>query len=495
MEITELTAAERRVRDAFPRGTAVDFRTGVAAEDDPETGDSWGPERTVRAEVLRALLVGGPQEDGQVPALRVLGARITGALNIRYVTTECAVALSGCRFDQAPNLYGARLRQLALSGSVLPGLTAATVHVDGVLRLTDCRISGPVRLGGSKIAQALFFDRTRIGVNADGTTAPNGEAVLQLNHAVVEDDLWWPGLVVHGETRLSGAAVTGQILLDDAHLCNPGATALHAENLGVGSDLHGMRIRVQGRVDLRGARIPGQLNLAYARLSNPGGVALRASSSTIGELWLRAAAPIDGRVNLRRAKADLIHATPSVWPEQVRLDGLTYATLLPHLPAERRLPLLEREEEGYVPYAYEQLTEAYRRIGDDDAARTVLLAKQRRHRATLPAYARLWGHLQDVTVGYGFRPVRAAAWLFSLLLAGALVYALHHPSPLKADEAPPFSPFVYTLDLLLPIVDFGQERAFNPQGWYQWLSYLLIATGWLLATTIAAGITRSVSRQ
>ncbi|MEU0835791.1 membrane-associated oxidoreductase [Streptomyces sp. NPDC005969] len=495
MEITELTPAERRVRDAFPRGVAVDFRTGVEAEDDPETGEGWGPERTVRAELLRALLVGDLREDGQVSALRILGARITGTLNVRYAIAECAVLLAGCHFEQAPNLYGSQLRQLNLSNSVLPGLIAATVRIDGVLRLTDCRISGPVRLGGAKIAQALFFDRARIGVNADGTPAPNDEAVLQLNHVAVGDDLWWPGLVVHGEVRLGGAAVTGQIQLDDAELHHPGATALQAENLTVGSDVHGMRIRVQGRVDLRGARIPGQLNLAYAHLSNPGGVALRVSGATIGELWLREAAPIEGGITLRRAKFDLIHADPAVWPHRAWLDGLTYTALLPHLPAERRLPLLEREEEGYVPYAYEQLTAAYRRIGDDDAARTVLLAKQRRHRATLPAYARLWGHLQDVTVGYGFRPVRAAAWLFSLLLAGSLVYALHHPSPLKADEAPPFSPFVYTLDLLLPIVDFGQERAYNPQGWYQWLSYFLIATGWLLATTIAAGITRSVSRQ
>ncbi|TWG07001.1 hypothetical protein FHX80_115502 [Streptomyces brevispora] len=45
-----------------------------------------------------------------------------------------------------------------------------------------------------------------------------------------------------------------------------------------------------------------------------------------------------------------------------------------------------------------------------------------------------------------------------------------------------------------PLVDFGQEKAFDPQGRHQWLSYLLIVTGWLLATTIAAGITRSVGR-
>ncbi len=495
MEITDLTPAERRVQDAFPSGSPVDFRTGSAADDDPEGGAGWGAERTVRAEVLRTLLLGGAGAPGQVPALRVMGARITGRLWARYAVAECAVLLTGCRFDEAPDLYGAQLRQLNLAGSVLPGLEAATIRVDGVVRLSGCRIPGPVRLGASRIARALVLDGARLGVRADGTSAPNDEPVLGLNHAIVEDDLWWPRLTAHGEVRIDGAAVTGQIRLDDAELRNPGGTALRAENVTVGSDLHAMRIRVLGRVNLRGCRIPGQLNFAYARLSHPGGVALRASSMTVGEMWLREADPVNGLVNLRRSQIGLIHADPSVWPSAVRLEGLTYTSLLPHLPAARRLPLLEREEEGYVPFAYEQLTTAYRRIGDDEAARTVLLAKERRRRRTLPVHARFWGYLQDAAVGYGFRPVRAAGWLLSLLFVGSVAYATHRPRPLKEGEAPPFSPVFYTLDLLLPIVDFGQEKAFNPQGAYQWLSYLLIVTGWLLATTIAAGITRSVSRQ
>ncbi|MFI6863714.1 membrane-associated oxidoreductase [Streptomyces sp. NPDC050421] len=495
MEITELTAAERRVWDAFPRGATVDFRTGDEAADDPEAADGWGTERTVRGEVLRALLVLSPQEDGEVAALRVIGARITGVLNLRFAAVPCAVTLSGCRFEQAPHLYGAQMRQLNLSDSVLPGLSAATLRVDGVLRITGCRIPGPVQLGGSKITQALFGDRARIGVNADGSTAFNQKPVLQLNHTVIEDDLWLPGLVVHGEFGLNGATVSGQVRLDDAELTHPGGTALQAETLTAGSDLHAMRIRIQGTANVRGMHIPGQLNLSYARLSNPGGTALRASSCTIGEFWLRAAAPVQGSVNLRRTQIDLIHAEPAVWPRDVRLDGLSYTALLPSLPAAQRLPLLERERDGYTPYAYEQLTSSYRRIGDDGAARTVLLAKQRRHRGTLPRYARLWGYLQDATVGYGYRPVRAAAWLLSLLLLGTLAYSLHAPVPLKADEHPPFNALFYTLDLLLPLVDFGQEKAFDPQGWYQWLSYGLIVLGWLLATTIAAGITRSVSRQ
>ncbi|HEY7488690.1 MAG TPA: DUF6596 domain-containing protein [Streptosporangiaceae bacterium] len=35
----------------------------------------------------------------------------------------------------------------------------------------------------------------------------------------------------------------------------------------------------------------------------------------------------------------------------------------------------------------------------------------------------------------------------------------------------------------------------NPAGFFQWLSYGLIAAGWILATTIATGLTRAVSRQ
>ena len=54
---------------------------------------------------------------------------------------------------------------------------------------------------------------------------------------------------------------------------------------------------------------------------------------------------------------------------------------------------------------------------------------------------------------------------------------------------------IYTLDLLLPVVDLGQKHAFNPGGAEQWLSYALIAAGWLLVTTVAAGAARVLSRR
>ncbi|MFI5863170.1 membrane-associated oxidoreductase [Streptomyces sp. NPDC051546] len=490
MEITDLTPAERRVRDAFPLGERVDFCEGP--DEDASEGAGWGPERTVRAEVLTALLLNGSSANGQVAGLNVRGARITGKLNLKYAVVDHAIRLRGCWFERKPLVYGAKLRALVLSDSALPGLTGATVAVDVVLRLSCCRITGPVRLAGARIAGGLFLTRAVIGTPG---AAESEEPPLQFNHADIGTDVIAPGLTVHGQTRINGATVGGQINLDDARLLAPGGTALHAETLTLGTDLRAMRLEARGRVNLTGSRIPGQLNLAYARLVNPGGVALRASSCVAGEVWLRSCPTVQGGVNLRRSTFDLLHVPPATWPAQIRIDGLTYRTLAPHLPAEQRLPALEREESGYLPYAYEQLAAAYRTVGDEAGARTVQLAKLRRHRRTLPRHARLWGLLQDATVGYGFRPLRAAGWLLALLITGTVAYWFHHPRQLKVGESPEFNPVFYTIDLMLPIIGFGQEEAFAPDGWYQWLSYLLIVTGWVLATTTAAGVSRSLQRQ
>ncbi|MEV4342356.1 membrane-associated oxidoreductase [Streptomyces sp. NPDC049590] len=487
MEIDDLTAAEERVWRAFARGEFTDFRESPG--EDPADAGAWGPERTVRAGVLRALLLDGEREDGEIPSLSVAGARITGRLDLQYATIDHPVRLRHCHFDEAPRCYAARLRELNLSESVLPGLVAHAVHVDGLVRLTRARCHGLLRLGGARITGSLYLEGAE--VSAPGAEEP----VLQLNQAVLGADLWAPGLRTHGQTRLNGAGVAGSLNLNEARLGNPGHAALDAETLTVAGDMLLRAAEVRGWTGLRGARIAGRLDLSYTLLSHPDGTALRAGSSAIGELWLRKGPPMEGALNLRRAQLDVLLLEPGSVPETVLLGDLTYTSLVPHEPAERRLPMLLRERDGYVPHAYEQLTAAYRRVGDDHAARLVQLAKQRRHRHTLPWYGRLWGLVQDVTVGYGFRPLRAAGWLLSLLALGSLAFALHPPRPLKAGEAPPFHPVFYTLDLLLPVISFGQDSAFAPRGGLQVLAYVLVLTGWILATTVVAGVTRTVSRQ
>jgi hypothetical protein len=109
--------------------------------------------------------------------------------------------------------------------------------------------------------------------------------------------------------------------------------------------------------------------------------------------------------------------------------------------------------------------------------------------------ARTWSILQDVIVAYGYQPWRALLWLAILLTAGSVLFAADPPPPIQASLAPHFNPVIYTLDLLLPVVDLDQKHSFNPAGIEQWITYLLVASGWILATTIAAGAARVISRR
>jgi hypothetical protein len=106
-----------------------------------------------------------------------------------------------------------------------------------------------------------------------------------------------------------------------------------------------------------------------------------------------------------------------------------------------------------------------------------------------------WSWLQEVTVGFGYRPLRATAWLALFLALGTLVFGLHHPPALPGTAHPAFNPFVYTVDLLVPLVGLGLRNSYDPQGPQRWLAYLLIAVGWVFVTTIAAGVLRVLRRQ
>jgi hypothetical protein len=52
----------------------------------------------------------------------------------------------------------------------------------------------------------------------------------------------------------------------------------------------------------------------------------------------------------------------------------------------------------------------------------------------------------------------------------------------------------YTLDVLLPIVDLGQEKAWYPQDSARVWTWVLTGAGWVLTTTVVAGLTNALKR-
>ncbi|WP_157017469.1 hypothetical protein [Cryptosporangium arvum] len=74
-----------------------------------------------------------------------------------------------------------------------------------------------------------------------------------------------------------------------------------------------------------------------------------------------------------------------------------------------------------------------------------------------------------------------------------LTFHAEPPRALRSDGLD-FQPVAYALDLILPILDLGQERAFTPVGPTRWVAWAAVPAGWLLATTVIAGITRRMNR-
>ncbi len=146
------------------------------------------------------------------------------------------------------------------------------------------------------------------------------------------------------------------------------------------------------------------------------------------------------------------------------------------------------------PQPYEQLAAYYRRLGHDDQARRVLLAKQRQRRRQRPWWARWWGWLQDALAGYGYAPGRALLLLAGAFASGWLVFSTRHPVPVGPGPHPAFNAALYTLDVLIPAPALGQASDFDPQGATLAVAAGLQILGWLLAITVIAAITRSFSR-
>ncbi len=140
------------------------------------------------------------------------------------------------------------------------------------------------------------------------------------------------------------------------------------------------------------------------------------------------------------------------------------------------------------------LATALRDSGEEEFAREVLLAKQHRRRETLPLAGKAWGYLQDWMVAYGYRPGRAAVWIALLWAVGAVFFARHQPEPIKEGEGPEWNAALYTLDVLLPVIDLGQANYWTPNRTAQCVTAVLVLLGWVLATTVAAGASRLLRR-
>ncbi|MEU9096140.1 oxidoreductase [Streptomyces sp. NPDC048361] len=529
-----LSPAELGMWQAFRNGSTYDLRTRNPVRDDPFAVRPWGPGRSVRARVVALLLLSGPPAlPGRVAALKLTGVQITGTLNLSGGRITPYVELNNCRFENELLLPEAHFTTVRMVSCALPRVEAARLTTEGDLHLARCRIAGGIRLTDAHIGTDLLLSQAVVHADRNGRS-------IAADGLLVAQDLQADLIESYGEVSLRAAKVGVTLSLRGSRLINPdGGRALNAPQLTVERTLYLTSAAVypsgneagttppygtpygssygtnytntpvrgtliqpfecRGGLRLDDGRFGDAVDLAQSRivLSDAQELSLRRIQTP--ELRFTGQRAERGKVVLSGARVVNLVDMADSWPGpgHLTMNGFAYENLIPigTFTLAQRLEWVTAATPEYGPEPYERLAGVLRGSGEDADAREVLLAKQRRRRETLPLAGKAWGVLQDLTVAYGYRPGRAALWMAVLWAAGTLAFSHYDPRPIKADEHPDWNAALYALDLLIPVVNLGQDGYWRLSGAWQWAATLLILLGWILATTVAAGASRLLRRR
>lgn len=392
-------------------------------------------------------------------------------------------------------LVGANIGgQLCMIGAKLANPWGPTLMADlmtvrqGMQCVDDFSSVGEVSLAGAKIGGQLLLDGAHL--HNPGKTALNAAQVK------VDSDMFFRmDFTAAGSIELDNAQIGKRLNFSGARLTDPGRlSALSAASLTVGGDMFCTDgFTATGKVSLPGASIGGELNLAGASLTNHSRSALDIEAASIQTLRMPEERP-DGTVDFTNARVGILIDDQESWPTVLILRGFTYDSLENQDVSTRaRLQWLKRHPERFNPQLYDQLAAVYRSAGDDLAARKVAVAKQRCRRRAYSPLSWLW----YLTVGYGYRPWLAGAWVLALTALGTAVFSHAYPAHMIATSAhpPAFHAAAYAFDLLLPVIGLGQKSAWQTQGSaYQYWSWALTGAAWVLTTAVVAGLAGILKR-
>jgi hypothetical protein len=189
--------------------------------------------------------------------------------------------------------------------------------------------------------------------------------------------------------------------------------------------------------------------------------------------------------SLSGARAGALADDASSWGQRLVLDDFKYHRFAQGAPTDAafRLDWLARQEplhldEDYRPEPWRRLISVLRRTGRAHGASLVFMQRERhlgrigRIAADVPGALR-WlpracHRVYGVLAGYGERPLRVVAALaLAWLVCGGAYWAAEEqqaiaPTRATTRSTPEFHPWLYSLDLLLPMVDLRQARDWAP---------------------------------
>jgi hypothetical protein len=428
-----------------------------------ETGDTasgvaaWGLDREIRADVIRWLCI---QEDAKKKVdprgIQIIGARVTGELDLRHATVSFPVSMVCCRVGSM-FLNGCQIPRLDLDGSW----------------------TGSIDADGADVKQSVYLRRVR----------------------------------VYGKLSLNLARIGSTITCEEGRFLGEDGIAIWADGVKVGGDVlfRGGTIPFEstGTVRLVGAEIHGDLDCSGGQFRNGNGTAFLLERATIrGELFLTDGFKVEGAVILSNTSVTAMADHHTCWPSsgQLRVDGFTYNSLEPN-DVNSRLKWLGLDASG-ATQPYRQLARTLRDTGNAKDARIVLIAMERK------LSSKEWSRWLKALIGYGYKPVNAVWLLLALWLVGAFLCAQSYKARMvapadkdvyvsfKAGTPPPayysqFQPVVLSLENTFPVIRLGQADKWHAdsQSAIRWFIWAQILLGWLFATLFVAAVSGIVQHE
>ena len=200
-----LSKAERQLIECCREGAPCKLGDGMLPKRKSKA-------RTIRADLLRWLILGGA-EDCRVHewGVRLAGAYVEGPLDLSFAEAKGPTGLTNCRFGAGITALAARLQLLFLTGSAVKGLNLQGASVtQNVFLRGNFKAKGEVSLVGAKIGGQLSCDGGSFE-NADGdaliaqdaeigslhwkkVTVPSGSVDFYSAHihAMADDAKSWP---------------------------------------------------------------------------------------------------------------------------------------------------------------------------------------------------------------------------------------------------------------------------------------------------------------
>jgi hypothetical protein len=513
------------------------------------------PARVVRGAFLRFLMLGG--EDGCRPhekGVKVSGAWISGVLDLEACRVPSDIGLTDCHFESAPILRAAIINRLFLDGSSLPGLRAEKVEARGGVYLRGADVGEEVIIAEARLGGNLECDGATL--RTKGGFALNAESIevrnVLLRAAQIRGGITIAGAQVAADFNCAGAAVMpdGDMAIEASECEVRGSVVLRGARIE--GEVRLVACVVNGDMDCSGGSFvhPGKMALDISRTPVRGAFFLREGAVVKGTLAMTGASigtihdeaacwPARGDLLLNRCRYDAFIDGPT--DAASRLDWLA-----------RQVP--ERWGEDFWPQPYEQLASVFREMGHGEHARAVLIAKEqvqrraRRARAGNPVLRTVLmvnDAVLGATLAYGRQPLLAFVWIAFFWGLGVAVFAgaeargafkpssavvvrspewtlcgvdrsdhrtlvsTRQPTPglaepgqnqldcfrqqWEASSYPQFNPWMYSIDVLLPVLEMGQKDFWRPDparpggGLAIGYFYFQSMVGWALSLLAVAG--------